>query len=235
MSLLPDGRFTSRFRRAAGPAGVCVPSPSPERAMNQRIVLGLLIAGGLGIGLFSAVERLMRRAGRQVTEIDQPPPEPVQPVTLVSAPPRKPEPARPAPIPAPSPVPLPAVPVAGAQPGPVQQPAPVPVKGAPVIEKLAICLGVKDRNPVNETATVAVKSGRVYCWMKVSSASGKKVRPVWTLNGRTTTGNWIPIGSNLFRTWTAKRIDASSVGTAKLEIQDEKGRVIATKDFSVVK
>lgn len=234
MSLLPDGRFMSRFRRAAGPAGVCVPSPSPERAMNQRIVLGLLIAGGLGIGLFSAVERLMRRAGRQVTEIEQPPPEPVQPVTLVSAPPRKPEVPRPAP-PAPTPVPVPAVPVAAARTGPVQQPAPVPVKGAPVIEKLAICLGVKDRNPVNETTTVAVKSGRVYCWMKVASAAGRKVRPVWTINGKTTTGSWIAIGSNLFRTWTAKRIDASSVGAAKLEIQDEKGRVLATKEFSVVK
>ncbi|MCC6738203.1 MAG: DUF2914 domain-containing protein [Planctomycetia bacterium] len=203
--------------------------------MNQRIVLGLLIAGGLGIGLFSAVERLMRRAGRQVTEIEQPPSEPVQPVTLVSAPPRKPELPRPAPNPAPAPVPNPALPVAVARPEPVRQPAPVPVKGAPVIEKLAICLGVKDRNPVNETATVAVKSGRVYCWMRVASASGKKVRPVWTINGKTTTGNWIAIGSNQFRTWTAKRIDASSVGPAKLEVQDDKGRVIATREFSVVK
>ncbi|KAF0246276.1 MAG: hypothetical protein FD180_907 [Planctomycetota bacterium] len=41
--------------------------------MNQRVVLGLLIAGGLGIGLFAAGERVMRCAGRQGVKVAEPP------------------------------------------------------------------------------------------------------------------------------------------------------------------
>ena len=59
--------------------------------MNQRVVLGLLIAGGLGIGLFAAVERIMRGAGRQVVKVHVPQREIETPVTLVSAQPRRPE------------------------------------------------------------------------------------------------------------------------------------------------
>ncbi len=201
--------------------------------MNQRVVLGLLIAGGLGIGLFAAVERIMRQAGRQVVKLEEPPMEPVVPVTLVSKPTVKPEgPA--APLPAGGTRPAPVV---AAQLPPAEPPKPVVVlpKGTPVVEKLAVCLGVKDRNPVNETTTVSSKSSRIYCWMRLASGSGKKVRPVWTLNGKITIGAWITIGSNSFRTWTTKRIDAASVGEAKLEIQDEKGRVLATKEFTVVR
>lgn len=197
--------------------------------MNQRVVLGLLIAGGLGIGLFAAVERIMRQAGRQVVKLQEPPLEPVEPVTLVSAPAPKPV-APPQGAVKPPPAVLPALPPAAPPKPPVVLP-----KGTPVVEKLAVCLGVKDRNPVNETTTVSSKSNRIYCWMRVASGSGKKVRPVWTLNGKLTIGAWITIGSNSFRTWTTKRIDSSNVGEAKLEIQDEKGRVLATKEFAVVR
>ncbi len=197
--------------------------------MNQRIVLGLLIAGGLGIGLFAAVERVMRQAGRRVVKFEEPPVEPEQPVTLVSAPAPKPPVA-----PMPGAVKPPPAVVPNVPPPPPVIEAPIP-KGSPVVEKLAVCLGVKDRNPVNETTSVSTKTSRIYCWMRLSSGSGRKVRPVWTLNGKSTTGAWITIGSNAFRTWTTKRIDASSVGQAKLEIQDEKGSVLATKEFAVVR
>ncbi|MEK7467777.1 MAG: DUF2914 domain-containing protein [Planctomycetota bacterium] len=227
----------SRFRRAAGPAGVRVPSPSPGRDMNQRVVLGLLIAGGLGIGLFAAVERVMRGAGRQVVKTHAPPREPETPVTLVSAPPKEVE----APMAVPggervSPRVIPAgmLPrLAEAVPLP-KAPQVKPPKGAPVIERLAVCLGVKDRNPVGETTTVKSDASRVYCWMRVTGGTGKKVRPMWTLNGKSFPGAWMTIGSNSYRTWTAKKIDATSVGAAKLEIQDEKGRVLATQEFAVV-
>jgi hypothetical protein len=196
--------------------------------MNQRVVLGLLIAGGLGIGLFAAVERVMRGAGRKVVTIAEPPREPEAPVTLVSAPPMKPEAPRAATIAPPAGL------IARVDAQPPKPAPPKPPKGAPVIEKLAVCTGVKDRNPVGETTSVAADANRVYCWMRVTGGSGKKVRPMWTLNGKSYPGAWLPIGSNSYRTWTTKRIDASNVGAAKLEIQDEKGRVLATQEFAVV-
>ena len=199
--------------------------------MNQRVVLGLLIAGGLGIGLFAAGERVMRCAGRQVVKVAEPPREPETPVTLVSATPKKPE--------APTAVrqatvALPAGAIVRFEAPPPRPAPPKPPKGAPVIEKLAVCLGVKDRNPVGETTSVSANANRVYCWMRVTGGSGKKVRPMWTLNGKSFAGAWMTIGSNSYRTWTTKRIDAANVGEATLEIQDEKGRVLATREFAVV-
>ncbi|MCE9583661.1 MAG: DUF2914 domain-containing protein [Planctomycetes bacterium] len=201
--------------------------------MNQRLVVGLLIAGGLGIGLFAAVERVMRSAGRQVTHMEEPVREAESPLELVSAPAKKPEGPGMKPIPVPPVNPPPAVIPSGALPSAPKVPTLPLIKGAPVVEKLTVCLGVKDRNPIGETASVPANANRVYCWLRVSGGTGKKVRPVWTLNGKSYPGSWMSIGTNSFRSWTTKHIDASNVGAAKLEIQDDKGRVLAQQDFAV--
>jgi hypothetical protein len=199
--------------------------------MNQRIVVGLLIAGGLGIGLFAAVERVMRNAGTRVSQVVAPPREPETPVELVSSPSKKSDGSVPG---AKTPrVKPPSEDLAGGEhPRPVIE-IPPPFKGAPVVEKLSVCLGVKDRNPVGETKSVPANANRVYCWLRVSGGTGKKVRPVWTLAGKSFPGSWMSIGTNAFRSWTTKRIDASNIGAAKLEIQDEKGRVLAQQEFAV--
>jgi hypothetical protein len=189
--------------------------------------------------MFAAAERLMRGGGPARTRLHAPPRDPESPVELVTSPPPKPAPAGPAPVaqvmtsPAAPPSndlarweePRPAPPAAASK----------PPKGAGVVERLAICLGVKDRNPVGEGTRVPCDVGKIYCWMRVTHANGRKVRPVWTLNGRRYPGSWLSIGSHSYRTWTTKRIDASHVGTAKVEVQDEKGRVLATREFSIVR
>jgi hypothetical protein len=212
--------------------------------MNKRVVCGILISGGLGVGLFAAAERLMRGAGQTEVKTVEPPSEPESPVELVTVPPPKTvakEPERAPQGPAPAVATSPATPPSNDL-ARWEEPRPLaatvvskPVKGGTAIERLCVCLGVKDRNPVGETASVPSDVGKAYCWMRVVNANGKKVRAVWTLDEKRYPGAWLTIGSNSFRTWTTKRLDASCVGPARVEIEDEKGRVVASKDFSVVR
>jgi len=212
--------------------------------MNKRVVLGVLVAGGLGIGLFAAVERAMRGAGHQV--IRPPQSEPETPVEMVTVP----EKAKPAPrTPAARPGGTVAVSPGESPWGDVvrwEEPRPAkaavvppakparPAKPAIQVDRIAVCLAVKDRNPAGETGRVPADVGKVFAWFKVTGAQGKKVRPVWTVNGKTYPGTWLTIGSNSYRTWATKRVDASMKGAAKVELQDEKGRTIASKNFEVV-
>lgn len=197
--------------------------------MNQRVVLGLLIAGGLGIGLFAVVERVMRRAGRTETKVAQEPPS--NPVELVSAQPRKPEPPR-------------ALPVAGmkpvlvdllARPPAAPQGQAAPAAAGPVVEKLAVCRSVNKGNPVGEASSVSAKAKKVYACFRIAGAKGRKVRTVWTLNGKTAPDAWLPVTADTFRASASRKLSASSAGAARVEVQDEQGKVLATKDFTVTR
>ncbi|NUN50434.1 MAG: DUF2914 domain-containing protein [Candidatus Brocadiae bacterium] len=202
--------------------------------MNRRIVLGTLVAMGLGIGLFSAGERALRGA---VPAVPAPPDRvPEAPVELVTLPPR-PAPVRVAPAPAGMMAAAVARAVSG-EPVPVAaRQAEAPPAGVGVqVDRLTICSAVRDKEPSDSLGRVAGKAGKVYAWMKVTNAKGCRVRPVWTLNGRKSTGSWVTIpAATPYRTWAMKRIDASMAGSAKVEIQDEQGRVLATKAFEITK
>ncbi|MBI2923099.1 MAG: DUF2914 domain-containing protein [Planctomycetes bacterium] len=212
--------------------------------MNKRVVLGFLVAGGLGIGLFSAAERVMRGAGQTVVRHPAPPPvDPEKPVEIVTVPQKK--------KPVAAAESRPAAPVAAVRTSPQAPPRgevarweePRPVQATTVappraasgvkIDRLVLCLAVKDRNPANEVASVPSDVGKVFAWLRVSGASGRKVRTVWTVNGKSSPGTWLNVGSNQWRTWASKRIDASMKGSARVEVQDDKGNVLASKEFTI--
>lgn len=217
--------------------------------MNKRVVLGFLVAGGLGIGLFSVAERMMRGAGQTVVRSPAPRPiDPEKPVEIVTVPQKK----KPAPVAEARPAARPAAPAAAVRTSPQaptrgevarwEEPRPVQATAVAVphaassikIDRLVLCLAVKDRNPANEVSAVPSDVGKVFAWLRVSGASGKKVRTVWTVNGKASPGTWLNVGSNQWRTWASKRVDASMKGSARVEVQDDKGNVLASKDFTIV-
>jgi hypothetical protein len=161
------------------------------------------------------------------------PREPEFPVELVAAgvPPGRPAAVReaePRGAARPAPNPLAPATIVAAPPAPATTQS-----GGARVERIAVCMGVRDRNPANEVSSVPATAGKVYCWFRISGASGARVRTVWFVNGRRQNGSWMTVGGNTWRTWAWKKLEKSTKGAARVEVQDEKGTVLASRDFTI--
>lgn len=105
--------------------------------------------------------------------------------------------------------------------------------GSARVADSAICLAVENRMPAQRLSSVKASDGKIFCWVRVLNAEGRKVRHVWVLNGKKYPGIWLEIASASWRTWGSKRIDAGSAGNARVDIEDDAGKVLASLPFSI--
>jgi hypothetical protein len=168
----------------------------------------------------------------------QSPPPPDTPA--IQAPP----PVEPAPAPAPAaPKRRPASPKDPADEAPAAPgvpPSPAPASGGLAVAEAALCKDIDrdDRKPLNPATEFRVRDGRIWCFMKLTGGANRKVRTVWYLGGRSYPGTWLKAGTYgapSWRTWAYKLTDDSLVGDGRVEIVDEKGTVLRTLSFQLVK
>ncbi|MBI3270223.1 MAG: DUF2914 domain-containing protein [Planctomycetes bacterium] len=107
------------------------------------------------------------------------------------------------------------------------------VGGAARVTETAICLEIQNRSPAKRLSSVKLADGKVFCWIRVLGAEGHKVRHVWVLNGKHYPGIWLEIQSPNWRTWGSKRLEKGMEGNARVDIEDESGKVLATLPFQI--
>jgi hypothetical protein len=160
--------------------------------------------------------------------------EPAVPAPAAADPGRVP--SRPGRRPAPSPEPA----STAEPPAPDVPSAAPPASGGLAVAEAALCKDIDrdDRKPLNPATAFRVRDGRIWCFLKLTGGANRKVRTVWTLDGRSYPGTWLKAGTYgapSWRTWAYKIIDDSMVGDGRVEIVDEKGTVLRTLAFQLSK
>jgi len=101
------------------------------------------------------------------------------------------------------------------------------------IQRSAIALGVEGREPQGICESVSVQQGRVYCWLHVKDAEGRKVIIRWIANGEELWETQLSVGSGDWRTWAYITLRPSIVGPAQADILNEEGELLKTESFEI--
>ncbi len=101
------------------------------------------------------------------------------------------------------------------------------------VDGVTVCRAVKNRMPEGAGSRFDASAGKIFCWVRVVNGQGRKIRHVWTIDGKRTTGVWLDVGSPWWRTWGSKKIDGSMRGNAKVEIESDDGRILGSATFRI--
>jgi hypothetical protein len=123
---------------------------------------------------------------------------------------------------------------------PVNAPAPAPAPAAPdaapaakaavAVDKLVLTTGIKDRQPIDESATFSA-GFPVYAWAKFSaSATPATVKYVWSKDGKKSSEYPVELKSASTRWWASKKV---SPGAWKVELVSDGGESLASASFTV--
>jgi len=103
-----------------------------------------------------------------------------------------------------------------------------------MINRSAIALEVKDREPVGICERVSIDQQRVYCWMQVLNGQGGELTVRWMSKGQKIGEAHLPVGSNSWRTWSYITLSPRMIGPAQVQIIDENARVLKTLSFEII-
>jgi len=85
-----------------------------------------------------------------------------------------------------------------------------------------------------EAETFDADVGRVYCWTRVTGATGStQITHSWYHAGEPRAKVVLPVGSNNWRTYSSKAIMPAWAGRWEVKILDEHGTIIGTGAFTV--
>jgi len=100
------------------------------------------------------------------------------------------------------------------------------------VEKLVLATGVEAREPVGEAAEFDTSIKRIYCWTKVvPQTTPTTLKHVWSADGKVINAVSLTLSTSPSRTWSYKTVWPAQW---KVEVVDESGTVIASREFSVV-
>lgn len=102
-----------------------------------------------------------------------------------------------------------------------------------LIQRSAIALAVKNREPKGITQRVSVSQRRVYCWIHVINGEGGKITVRWIRKGHRVTETDLQVGSDSWRTWAYANLRPSMIGPAQVHILDENGKLLETLSFEI--
>ena len=93
---------------------------------------------------------------------------------------------------------------------------------------------VVDRAPQDTGSAFPSDVGQLFCWTKVTGASGDQtIHHVW-FHGDTQVGDVeLQVGGSPWRTWSRKTVPADWTGAWHVEIRDAGGTVLKRIDFTV--
>lgn len=101
-------------------------------------------------------------------------------------------------------------------------------------EKMAFCLAVEEREPVNEGSEFGTDVGNLYFWSNVlDEGDTTTVEHVWYLNGEEKARVELPVKYSRNRIWSSKVIPSDWAGTWKVEVVSADGKVLGEKTCTV--
>lgn len=101
------------------------------------------------------------------------------------------------------------------------------------VAEMEFCYDVQDREPVGVNDTFPDTVGRVFCFTRVTGASEETtIHHVWYYQDEVARVD-LRVNSPNWRTWSSKQILESQDGWWKVEVVDEQGAVLASRDFFI--
>jgi Protein of unknown function (DUF2914) len=102
-----------------------------------------------------------------------------------------------------------------------------------IAAEIQVGTGVENRDIVGAADSFASSVGKVFCWSRITGASGASVKHLWFRNGTEMASVDLNVGGSPWRTWSSKTIPASWTGDWEVRVVDSNGTTIASKTFKV--
>ncbi len=102
------------------------------------------------------------------------------------------------------------------------------------INRLVICSGIENREPVDNVSTFPAGTEMAYAFLEATSISRDvEVSFVWLYDGQEVARVILPIRQgNRWRTYSSKKLSGRA-GSWRVEVQDSNSNILAATDFTV--
>jgi hypothetical protein len=104
----------------------------------------------------------------------------------------------------------------------------------PEVSEMVFCTGVEDRVPVGVDTMFLNTVGQVYCFTKIEGVEGTAtISHVWYHGDKEMAKVDLTIMGSPWRTWSSKKIAEDWGGTWRVDVVDEAGGVLKSKEFMI--
>lgn len=122
------------------------------------------------------------------------------------------------------------------KPQPVMSPEPKKISDHPQVLKAQLSHAIKAREPVDAIDAIQLRqdeSKPIYFYLQLKDMQGKKVSILWYHNDHLDSQLPLEIRNNNWRTNASKHLDHQRLGAWRVELVDESGNLLASKNFTV--
>ena len=111
------------------------------------------------------------------------------------------------------------------------------VVGALAVKDIKICRKIYKRTPVGADVIFTNNVDSLYCYTRIQNTGSKKeVKHVWYYENQIMTQVRYNVKkSNIYRSWTKKTILPNQIGKWRVDIHDNDGTIIGSKEFQIQK
>ena len=103
------------------------------------------------------------------------------------------------------------------------------------VSKAAICTGIVDHEPVDQSVRYPATVGKVYCFSKISNIeSATSIQHVWYFDNSERARVKLPVKPPSWRTYSSKRIMPEQTGRWRVDVLDCDGNVLKTLGFDIM-
>lgn len=101
-----------------------------------------------------------------------------------------------------------------------------------ILERLLICRGVSEREPVEPTAIFSLADGKAFAFAELMSTEPGSVTFVFSHEGKEKAAISLPYKAGRYRLWASKRFFGLR-GAWRVELRDSEGEVLGAVSFRV--
>ena len=104
-----------------------------------------------------------------------------------------------------------------------------------IVQDIKICKSIYKRTPVGSDVVFTSNVDSLYCYTKIQNPGPKReVKHIWYYNNQMMTQVRYNVKkSNIYRSWTKKTILSNQIGRWRVDIQDNNGTIIGSKNFEI--
>ena len=104
-----------------------------------------------------------------------------------------------------------------------------------IVQDIKICKSIYKRTPVGSDVVFTNNVDSLYCYTRIQNPGQKReVKHIWYYNNQMMTQVRYNVKkSNIYRSWTKKTILSNQIGRWRVDIQDNNGTVIGSKEFEI--
>ena len=103
------------------------------------------------------------------------------------------------------------------------------------VQDIKICKSIYNRTPVGSNVVFTNNVDSLYCFTRIQNPGQKReVKHVWYYDNQMMTQVRYNVKkSNTYRSWTKKTILSNQIGKWRVDIQDNNGTIIGSKNFEI--